>query len=457
MKKLQSQKISELFYNCFFEDNEIINGRPIGEFTSIKSINPNKNITVLLSTMKLNKNKNIIIEYIDLLPKIDEGNSLDNLCFDRNGNKWCEDIQILDQLLMMALACQLISYTTLELKDEEIVTIKRIRENDNFKVSGISPEVIPETKDNQLSKGYNEKEKQLIAENKIRITEELNEYYKIINTGLGFFRIHAIINTDNVNQLDFYDNKDNFLFSRKFADTDGIVGLEGILNQRLFCEFKDRFENKITYLVDGKRHLFLLSSPEDKRYGYKIEITRDNNKEHYSRIQICIGDANSNYVFKKIEVNDESLQIELNNQFGPYGNHVDGEKRLIWYRPLHDPLLYVIEDEWYQKGHCLRGSCSEVKLDGETLIGRLTREQFYKLSTNIVLHSRNKELILYTIEEMEKQLPGIKEFIYNNSVLYNFIINAEYQSDPITDELVQATIHEKCNLKNSGKSAIKKR
>jgi len=126
MKKLESQKISELFYNCFFEADEIINGRPIGEFTSIKSINPNKNITVLLSTMKLNKNKNIIIEYIDLLPKIDEGNSLDNLCFDRNGNKWCEDIQILDQLLMMALACQLISYTTLELKDEEIVTIKRI-------------------------------------------------------------------------------------------------------------------------------------------------------------------------------------------------------------------------------------------------------------------------------------------------------------------------------------------
>lgn len=457
MKKLESQKISKLFYKCFFEDDEIINGRPIGEFTSIKSINPNKNITVLLSTMKLNKNKNIIIEYIDLLPKIDEGNSLDNLCFDRNGNKWCEDIQILDQLLMMALACQLISYTTLELKDEEIITIKRIRENDNLKVSGISPAVIPETKDNQLSKEYNEKEKHLIAENKIRITEELNEYYKIINTGLGFFGIHAIINTDSVNQLDFYDNKDNFLFSRKFADTDGIVGLEGILNQRLFCEFKDRFENKITYLVDGKRHIFLLSSPEDKKYGYRIEITRDNNKEHYSRILICTTDANSNYVIKKIEVSDESLKIELNNQFGPYGNYVDGEKRFIWYKPLPNPLLYMIEDEWHTKGHFLQGHCSKIELDGKILIGRLTCEQFYMLSTNIVLHPRNKELVLYTVDEIEKQMPGIKEFIYNNSVLYNYIINTEYQSDFITDKIVQATIHEKCNLKKSGEPIIKKR
>jgi len=145
----------------FFEDDEIVNGRSISEFTSVSSINPEGNVTVAFSTEKLNVNKDIIIKYIDSLP-IEEGNSLDNLYFDKDGNNWCDGIKTMDQLIMLALACQLVSVSTIETKErgkESTIIVNRTRENDSLKVIGTNPEVLPYVKDNQLSKGYTEEAK----------------------------------------------------------------------------------------------------------------------------------------------------------------------------------------------------------------------------------------------------------------------------------------------------------
>lgn len=84
MNKLESKKINELFGNCFFEEDEIINGRPTSEFTSVKSINKEENITVSFSTNKLNQYKNKIKEYVDCLSKIEEGSILDELYYDKD-------------------------------------------------------------------------------------------------------------------------------------------------------------------------------------------------------------------------------------------------------------------------------------------------------------------------------------------------------------------------------------
>lgn len=96
MEMLKSEKVNELFYSCFFDDDEIVNGRPVSEFVSISSINPETNVTIAFSTEKLNAHKNTIIKYIDSLLRINEGNSLDNLFFDKDGNNWCKDMQTLD-------------------------------------------------------------------------------------------------------------------------------------------------------------------------------------------------------------------------------------------------------------------------------------------------------------------------------------------------------------------------
>lgn len=453
MKKLEEEQINELFSSCFFEDDEIIDGRPTGEYTSVRSINPKKKITVVLSTDKLNEKKKDIIEYIDLLPKIVEGNNLENLYFDNEGNKWCEDFKILDQLIMLALACEVISYSTIKADGDEVVFVNRTRGNDNQKVKGLSPETLPPIKNNQLAKGYTEEEKRLIAENKNRITEELKKYNKIINTGLGFFGVHAVINAENENQLDFYDNNNNLLLSRKFEDTSGIIGMEGILNQRLRSEFEDALGNEINYLVDGNRHLFILSN-NAKNYGYRVEITLDESLKPHM-IEVRSEAANEDYIIKSLLIDKTDLKVELDNQFGPYGNYEDGTKRKLWYTNTMEngeKHLSMIEDEWYSKGHHLYGDSSGIKVDGITMASRLTTREFYYLATEIAAHPRNKELILFTLEELNRQLPGIKEFVINNFPLFNFIINFEYQPEEIVESIIEATIHEKCNLTNNSQT-----
>ena len=44
----------------------------------------------------------------------------------------------------------------------------------------------------------------------------------------------------------------------------------------------------------------------------------------------------------------------------------------------------------------------------------LTQDQFYNLSTLIACHPRNRELIIYTLNELDKQLPGVKKYVSDN-------------------------------------------
>jgi len=146
--------------------------------------------------------------------------------------------------------------------------------------------------------------------------------------------------------------------------------------------------------------------------------------------------------------------IELNNQFGPYGNYDDGEKRALVYND-NSQFLAMIEDEWFTKGHFLYVD-TRVTLDNKKIRDGLTKDQFDLVAFNIVSHPRNKVLLLYTMGEMNKQFPGIREFIGNNFPLYNSIVDSCYSPDPFIDSIVEATIHEKCNLKGTSKNLLKK-
>lgn len=458
MRKLQEKEINDLFFSCLFEENELVDGRPITEFTSIQSIAPNytgKCPTIGFSTDKLNKNKQKIIEYIDLLPKINEGSYWEDLSFDIDGNKWCEDIKTIDQLVMMGMACNLINHTIIDGNDDKISIVTRIRENDKSVVKGSNPELLPQNKNNKIIKqGYTDEELKLIKENKQKITTELNQYIDIIKKGFGLLEIDVILSKENINQLDFYNNKQH-IFSKKFKDTDGIIGIDGILNQRLRTEFVDSYGKEYTYVCDGNRHIFLLSSKESK-CGYRVEITQRSN-EKPEKITVSATDANSNYIIKKIEIDSSDLQVELNNQFGPYGNYEDGIKRYVWYRNSNlangmGNFIYMIEDEWYEKGHYLRCDSSTIRLDKKEFAINLSDEQFYALSTQIVCHPRNKELLLFTVDELDKQLPGVKQYILDNFQLYSLLTNNSYVSNPIVDSIIDMTIHEKCNINNSNKS-----
>ena len=464
MRKLEENQINDLFFSCLFEEDELIDGRPTTEFTSVDSIAPNykgKCPTIGFSTNKLNEKKQTIIDFIDSLPKINEGCIWEDLYYDCLGNKWCEDIKTLDQLVMMALACGLISHTIIEGNGDKISIITRKKQNDKLLVKGLNPELLSQNKNNQIEKkSYTPEELKLIAENKSKITQELKQYIEIIKTGFKFLGINVNLNKEKINQLDFFDNENKLIFSKKFEDTDGILGIDGILNQRLRTEFMDCFGNEITYFCGGDRHIFLLSSKAND-CGYKVEITQPINQEP-SRIMISTFDVNSNYIIKTFEIDNCDLQVELNNQFGPYGNYEDGEKRYLWYRNSklskgQNNLLYMIEDEWYEKGHQLISDGYEITIDGKKIVSGLTHKQFYVLSTLIACHPRNRELIIYTMDEIDKQLPGVKQYVSDNFILYNVLSNENsYEPIPIVESIIQSTIHEKCNINNNSIRKVKK-
>lgn len=99
----------------------------------------------------------------------------------------------------------------------------------------------------------------------------------------------------------------------------------------------------------------------------------------------------------------------------------------------------------------------EITIDGKKVMTGLTKDQFYNLSTLIACHPRNRELIIYTLNELDKQLPGIKKYVSDNFWLYNVLSDENsYKSNPIVEAIIQSTIHEKCNINNSSKSKVKK-
>ena len=58
-----------------------------------------------------------------------------------------------------------------------------------------------------------------------------------------------------------------------------------------------------------------------------------------------------------------------------------------------------------------------------------------------------KETIEYILDELDKQLPGIKSFTINNFSIYSDVMNGEYESDPVLDEMINNTIQNECNIK----------
>lgn len=452
MEKLEREKVRKLFYKCLFKNEEMIDGRPSSDFTPVSSINPDKNLTVCFCTDRLNSYKREIIEYIDQLA--DDVSSLDDLFFDINGFKWCEDIQTVDQLIQLALGCNIISY---EMKND-IVSIKRLKENDDLIVNGHSPDELP--KEERI---LSSEEKKLLEKNRKLIGKELNEYISIINLGLGFFGIHAVINNDNVNQLDFYDKDNALLYSRQFDDSCGIRVLD--FGVRLSTEFFDKYENRITYFLDESRdfrHGFILISPKSEKYGYKVELTYDIISAVLKRVEVRTESANDDYIIKNFLIDDYDLRAELNNQFGQFGNYVDGERREIWYRTpdcnRYNPSFFMIEDYLSNRKynyHHIVGGLNGFSIDKNNLTGPLSYIQFDNISINIARHPRNKETIEFVIDELNNSLPGIKELIINNFPIYNDIMNGEYVSELIIDDMINKTIQEKCDIKKKSKKYVK--
>lgn len=438
--ELTSETIDTLFIKCFFKDEEIVNGRPTSDYVMVESPIIQK-LPIAFSANHLQELKNDILKLIDLIPKIDEGISIESL----REYEWGND-EDLNKLILMGNATQSLSITDIEVDNKKILYIKRDKSHDLEEIKGLPKENIPEVK-NEVRKPYTKEEQELIRQNGERITEELNKYLSTINRGLGFFGIRAEIDEKTRNKLNFYDQDNNLLYERVFLDTDGIIGVEGLLGQRLRCEFYDKDNNKIEYLYDN-RHIFYLNAPNDKKYGRRIELYGE--EGNYQEIEISSVDPDDEYTIKTLEVNDEYLSLDLENAFGPYGNYVDGTTRKFTYHSrLHrKPYFCHIETVWPHKGSYLYCDESGFKFfREEPIVNYDNRQQFDLLATNLVAHPRNREALNYILDEFEKVLPGMREFFINNANLLKYLLEVEYIDDPVMDIIMNKAINHACDFK----------
>lgn len=437
---ITKEQIDSLFSKCFFREDEIVKGRPTSDYVMVESPLIKKNL-IVFSANHLNEIKKDIIELIDEIPNIEEGVTIPSLSSFEWGNE--DD---LNKVLLMGLATKTISTSFIEVIDESICFIKRDKTYDFEEIKGLPKENIPETKD-EVQKTYTEEEKEIIRQNGIRITNELNDYLPTINRGLNFLGIKAKLDEKTKNKLNFYDQEGNLLYERVFLDTDGIIGIEGMLNQRLKCEFFDNEENKITYLYDN-RHIFRLDSKKDKKYSRGLELTGE--EGNYQGIKVWSINPEDEYTIKSLEVDLDGLDLDLENAFGPYGNYVDGTTRkLNYHSPLNPrPYLSMIEKVWPRHGTYLYCDEAGFKVfNEEPIVPYQNRDMFNMLATNIVAHPRNREAINYILTEFERVLPGVKEFFVNNSFLLKYLLTVPYINDEITETIIKKTINEACNFK----------
>lgn len=463
MKKLIESKVDKLFHACLFKDEELINGNAQTEVKSIRAFVPTPEgiyPTIGFSVLNLNKYKKDIIQLFDSFSKIDEGVFWEDLYYDSDGNKWCEDIKTIDQLTMLGKACEIISHTIIETNGKSITIIKRVRDKDEEVVKGTTI-MLPESKDTQLIRQeHTEEEARLIENNKKRIIKDLKENINIIKTGFSFLGINVSLNEEKENALDFYDKDNNFITSIVYSDTDGITQIEAAFNQRLNTTFIDSFGNNITYLCDGNRYIFLLSSAESEQgFGYRVEITKAPEDRNPQKILISVTDAKATYIIKSFEIDKTDLKVELNNQFGPYGNYEDGEKRRLWYRHgfSSTPILEMTEVEWFEKGNSLISTGRNININNEPVLSGLSREQLQVFAIMIASHPRNVELIVFTLEELDKRLPGVMQYVINNFWLYSLLTSPGLsKTDETIEKIINATKHEKCNIRRDDVNKLKK-
>ncbi len=445
--KLSDESVYKLFNECLFLESELSEGFPIKDFSSFQSVSAPSNLTVYFSSERLNANKKEIMTLIDSLPGLTEGNYLDQLYCDCSGQKWCDDIETIDQLIMLAGACGLITVTIIE----EHVLVKRDHTKDALPVEGQRPYSF-QIREKELVLRDAEQEA-LLVQNRERITSELKEYIDFINIGLGFFGIKAVISEVEKNCLEFFE-KEVKIASKKFEDADGLVGLNGLLGQRLYSEFRSSTGASITYVVDDNRHIFLSDSPT---VDYRIELTLDVATKKIEKALLFTSDRDADYVLKRLEISPTEVKASLNNQFGPFGNYEDGIERTMHYRTAFDDYgssISMTEHIWPNEGedtgHNLTSDLKSILLDGKVLIEGLTALSFENLASSIASHPRNRELLTFTLKSLDEQLPGVSEFIKREFSLYDRLVNPQKGSLPTYDKLanyvVQSCMHYSCNI-----------
>lgn len=102
---LTPTKVTETFKKCMFDDEEIIDNKPAKEYT----ISSGVMATTVFNTRRINEQKPLINELLNQIKDIEYGVHFTNLCITKDNQLWTGDHAVIDQLMILGLATELLT------------------------------------------------------------------------------------------------------------------------------------------------------------------------------------------------------------------------------------------------------------------------------------------------------------------------------------------------------------
>lgn len=104
---ISSEKVSEIFGDCLFKDNEIIDGKPVVEPIYVDGITLNFG----LHPERVNQYSEEIGKFINELPEtFKNGWSFLNLCQTKDGGQWTGIHKVCEELMVLGIATKKMQY-----------------------------------------------------------------------------------------------------------------------------------------------------------------------------------------------------------------------------------------------------------------------------------------------------------------------------------------------------------
>ncbi len=442
---LDQEDVLRTLKDCMFKDSEIKDEAPTAEFTYVEGIAR----SFVFCTERLRANKDKIAKLVDNLQIGDIPESFVNLCVTKNGHMWTGDQGMMEVLMALGIACGLIEYAQPREKWNELFgavpTVIRTKGKKRGVIKGEKPE--------EFAKYIKEEDKK-IQEEQRKYREEINaqakstfnEHYAKAAKVLENFGYSMGMDEDFYY---LYDNKGEKLCEMSVEPILGGFLYEGVVNDTRVS---------YTYTIDGKNSdegliyrdivtVDNLKKCDETYYGKQIKVELGVGLHEVSgvpRIEVTIIDPESDEKITTFSTNPFDLYLNIQNNFGPYGNYEDGTERSVNYTNVtktpfvNSGALYLYENQEqgdsfsisinrddYPTIYKVNQSFSKHADKDKSWEKEFTfngQKKANELACKYLKTSRVKNLYHHILEHLEEEVPGMKNYIYEN---YPFIKEVE--------------------------------
>lgn len=247
--------------------------------------------------------------------------------------------------------------------------------------------------------------------------------YNKFNEWLHFLGMHIIRN----NKTTIVDKYGNILIQIENDAYDKMINEKNIklLGKNM----------KINSFIENEKYYFEFYT--DKLL-YKMSYNQISS-DKIDKLSITTINRDDKFDIKKFNISDDGFAIEIDNS-------KNNNKRIIIAKnDKYNPILFL-DEKLENHENTLNGNINGIIINRKQLIGKLEKWQYNKLANNLILHPRNKELIVQTLRDINSHLNGINDLIKNNFTIYYHIMKTDYKKDPIAEALIsKVTNNEKFN------------